>query len=155
MSQVERKTHEEGARSCAVIVPDIADHEKCGQKLEGEVLGYVSKARAYVFKADGQLLLMPWYAFVDGAPLKMLLPVESLQGFTYPVQSETQFTFGAGITDEYGDILAGTKADATILHHLLDAGRRYYVVYLQDHDDPSDDNNWWAAYDICAEDRLN
>ncbi len=144
------------ARPYSVRVPDIPDHEKRDQLLKVYVFGFIQQAHAYLVKDcdDGQLLLMPIPAFVNGTPQEMPLSTEDIAEFTYRIQSETQFTFGPGIFDENGGVLTETKAAAIVLHHLLDADQRYYVVRLPDHDERDGYRNWWAAFDVCVEDRL-
>ncbi len=142
--------------SLPVRIPDFHGHEKRGQMLNVVVLGYVPNAHVQLVKdcADGRLWLVPGYAFEDGAPPKRPLSTEDIVGFIYPVQSKTQFTFGAGLVDENDGSITGQRADAIVLHHVQDADNRYYVIVRPDDYVRFGYRAWWVAFDVCPEDQL-
>ncbi len=114
------------------------------------VHGYVEDAGAYLVKdlADGDMLLVPGSAFVDGAPPpKTPLSTDDRPRFAYRVHSEV---YVAPYADDPDDVKA-----ATILHHALDAGQRYYVVVRPDDFNSCGCCMWWAAFDVCREDQLS
>jgi hypothetical protein len=120
--------------------------------------GHVAHAKGFVVEivTTRTMVIVPFSAFVDTPTCQPLeLNNASLEDFKWPIGTELMMTFDEGISGVAEDgsrvDLSGQEARAEVIHHLEVRGERWYVVWLPDHDNPTSDENWWAAFDVRKE----
>lgn len=137
-------------------------HHKSGTTINADIVGFISETETFVVKdrQDNQMLIVHSRMLdCEQSLLQLqqhfLYPITD-RHFKFPIGSEVVYTFGPDIyTPNYEECLSGETTPARVLYHIRDDdNRKWYVVFLPEHDEPSDENNWWSAYDVIREHQL-
>jgi hypothetical protein len=137
-----------------------------GKKIDAVVLSFLEDANAYVVRDTASDEL---YIVTRSMIKKLSSPLEEVKKqqvcaqashiprfrFRYRIGSKVPFTIGAETYDQVGNLLTGEEVEATVLYHIYDGGKRWYVLQLDPpHYDTSDPHNWWTGFDIRSEENV-
>ncbi len=112
-----------------------------GKNIDAVVLSFLEDADAYVVRDNGtgELYIVTRSMIMKSS--NPLVEVKKLQvcaqathiprlHFRYRIGSKVPYTIAAETYDQAGNLLTGEEVGATVLYHIYDGGRRWYVLRL-------------------------